>query len=370
MIKNILSALFIAIVIISALFIIFNIYAKDFIVSRMESALGLKVGLEKVSLNFPLSVEFKNLKLGQDLSAERVSVAVNPFGFIAGKVLLDEVFIINPVINLEQSAQGKLNLSKLLKENKGKPMPVFATRIIIQNGTINFTDNKVASYGFRVSMNKINADVGKVMFPVTSLKTEFNISCELDRPQGQALGNLSLNGWLDFGHKSMDATFIIRDLEATYFTPYFGDFLSHRKLESATVNLTSQLKAQDNDLVVNNDLNLSGLKYAAQQEQAPGELPEFNLAKNALDLFTDRSGNLKLNFEIKTKLDHPEVSQEQLKKTILNAAMKNLVNQNPVDLMEKVSSIIQQASKYGKQMKDIFSGKAPQQDAQPSDQKQ
>ncbi len=357
MIKNILIALFIAVVIITAIFIVFNIYGKDFIISRMESALGVKVGLDKISLNFPLSIELKGLKLGQSLSAERVSVAVNPLGFIAGKVLLDQIRITGPVINLEQSAQGKLNLPKLGKGNKVKLPQIFASRIVIQKGCVNFTDYKIAPEGFKISLNKINVNAAKVMLPLTSLKTKINASCELNSPDGQVLGRLALNGWVDFVPKDMDAVFTVKDLEAIYFTPYFGDFLSHRKLLSAMVNLTSGLKAKNNELAISNDLNLSNLRYA-QEEPGPGELPEFNLAKNALDLFTDRNGNLKLAFEIKTKLDNPNISQEQLKKVILNAAMQNLASQNPVDIFEKVSSIIEQASKYGKKMKDIFSGKS------------
>ncbi|MFA6350165.1 MAG: DUF748 domain-containing protein [Candidatus Omnitrophota bacterium] len=358
MIKNILKALFVAVAIIAAIFVVFNIYAKDFIVGRVENAYGIKVGLEKISLNFPLSVELRGLKLGQALSAGRINVAVNPFGFIAGKILLDKVLIVDPIVAIEQSSQGKLNLPKF-SENKGKTVQIFASRIIIKNGVVDFTDKKVVPEGFKVVLNKINVDAAKVMLPPTSLKTKFNASCEMDRPDSQVLGKLALNGWVDFGSKDAEAVFTMQGLEATYFTPYFGDFLSSRKLESATVDLVSQLKARNNDLTVNNDFNLSNLKYAQEEDiPGPGELPEFDLTKKTLDLFTDRSGNLKLSFEIKTKLDQPGISQEELKKIMLNAAMKNLANQDPVDIFQKVSSIIEQASKYGKQMKDIFTGKA------------
>jgi len=369
MIKNILSGIFVAIVIIAAVFIVFNIYAKDLVVSRMQSALGVKVGLEKISLNFPLSVELKGLELGSILSAERIKAAINPFGFIAGKVLFDEIRVSGAVVNLEQSSQGKLNLPVFAAGGKGKSPQVFASRIIIQNGIINFTDYKVSPQGFKVSMNKINADIAKAMLAPTSLKIKMDASCEIAGSSTQPLGGLALKGWVDFGPKDMDAVFTIKALEAVYFTPYFGNFLSSKILESATVNLVSQLKAKDNDLNISTDFNLSDLKYAPQDEPGSGELPEFSFSKNALDLFADKNGNLKLNFEIRTKMDRPHVSQEELKKIMLNAAVSALANQNPVDIFEKVGSIIEQASKYGKQMKDIFSGKTSP-EAQPADQNQ
>ncbi|MFH0917951.1 MAG: hypothetical protein V1830_02340, partial [Candidatus Omnitrophota bacterium] len=65
-------------------------------------------------------------------------------------------------------------------------------------------------------------------------------------------------------------------------------------------------------------------------------------------------GNLRLEFDIDTQLDNPSLNQEKLQKIILKAATKNLANQPPEQLIEKVSNLIDQYKGLGKELKGIF----------------
>ena len=116
------------------------------------------------------------------------------------------------------------------------------------------------------------------------------------------------------------------------------------------MDLNSTFKAQNNALEIITDFNLSKLAYENTQEQ---EL-SLDLAKNALDLFCDTKGNLHLEFKMNTQLDKPALSPEQIKKMILKAAMKNLANQSPQEIVNKVSSAIDKYKNIGKELKNIF----------------
>ena len=79
-----------------------------------------------------------------------------------------------------------------------------------------------------------------------------------------------------------------------------------------------------------------------------------DLTKNALDIFTDAKGNLRLEFDIDTQLDNPALNQEKVQKIILKAAAKNLADQPPQQLIEKVANVIDQYKGLGKELKAIF----------------
>jgi Domain of Unknown Function (DUF748) len=192
--------------------------------------------------------------------------------------------------------------------------------------------------------------VAKVSLPVTSLATDFNLSAQLTNPAGKVFGGIVFSGWLDYLAKDMDAKLEVKDLDVTNFSPYYGNFISNKKLLSAKLNLGSTFKAKSNALNIVTDLNLSNLVY----EEAEGQQMDLDLAKNALDIFTDTDGNLHLVFNIDTKLDNPALSQDKLKKIILKAAMKNLSSQSPQQIVDKVSSVIEKFKGYGKELKDIF----------------
>ena len=331
-----------------------SLFAKQIVVQQIEQSLRLPVTLDSLNVGFPLSIKLNKLSVGDLFKADAISVAPNILGFLAGKVVLSGVTLVNPVINLERLADGSLNLPKL--EQKGKNPQVYLTSLTIKNGRFIFTDRKVDPAGYKIILAKLNCRISKEMLPPTSLKANLKISADLFTPESRKLGSAALNGWLDFGPKDMDALLTIKDLDLTYFSPYYGNFISNKKILSAKLNINTILKAENNNLNILTDFKLSNLTYA-QETQAEGEPPEINFTKNALEFFTDSQGNLNLEFEINTKLDHPSVSIEQLKKVILRAAAKNLSNQSPDELIKKVNDNIDQFKAIGKTLKNIFKGK-------------
>ena len=255
--------------------------------------------------------------------------------------------ITEPVVNLVQSAEGKLNLPVL--EQKGKGLKIYPTSLNLRDGKIIFTDRKVSPAGYQVIVNKLYIKVSKVSLPLQSLATNFDLSAQLDTPLGEAFGKITFSGWLDYLAKDMDAKLEVKEMDVTNFSPYYGNFISNKKLLSANLNLGSTFKAKNNALNIITDLNLTNLVYEKTEEQLGLEL-----AKNTLDLFTDAFGNLNLVFDIDTKLDNPAITQDKLKKIILKAAMKNLSSQSPEQLVDKVSKVIDQYKNIGKELKSIF----------------
>ncbi|MCX5669410.1 MAG: DUF748 domain-containing protein, partial [Candidatus Omnitrophica bacterium] len=217
-------------------------------------------------------------------------------------------------------------------------------------GKIIFTDKKASVEGFQVIINKLNIKVAKVALPITSLATNFSVNGELLSQQAEAFGKIAFSGWLDYLAKDLDAELELKELDVTKFSVYYGNFISARKLSSARLDLISTFKARHNALQIITKFNLSNLVYAQAQEQQL----DLDLMKNALDLFTDLKGNLSLEFNIDTLLDNPALSQEKIKRIILKAAMKNLSNQSPQQLMDKVATVIDQYKGIGKELKAIF----------------
>lgn len=328
--------------------ILIAVYAPRVIEQQIEQNLKLKASLGKVSLNLPFTITLEKLEIGNLASIRKISLSPNLVALLFGKIVIHGLTVLEPVINLEQSAGGKLNLPVL--EQKGKPPAIYLTSFNLRDGKIIFTDKKVVSDGFQVIVNKLNIKVAKVALPITSLATNFSVSAQLLSSGGKPFGEIVFHGWLDFLAKDLDAELEVKELDVTKFSAYYGNFISNRKLSSARLDLISTFKAKNNVLQIATKLNLSHLIYAQAQEQQL----DLDLMKNALDLFTDSDGNLGLEFNIDTLLDNPALSQEKIKKIILKAAMKNLSNQPPQQLINKVATVIDQYKGLGKELKAIF----------------
>jgi uncharacterized protein involved in outer membrane biogenesis len=341
---------------IACLFILLNaalpLFAKRIIIQQIEENLSVKASLYRVSITPPLSVNLIKLKIGDIFEADRVSVSPSLLGLLVGKLVFSSVEIINPVIVINQSKEGRLNIPQP-KQSNASPPRVYLTALAVRNGKLVFSDEKISSPAFKTVLERINADISKVAFPPQSLKTNFKVSLDFSREQGGRIGSALFSGWLDWFPKNMDASLKIDNLDITYFSPYYGDFISSRELLSAKLNTNTAFKSSNNALSVFTNFRLSDIAYAKKDDLSP---PSINLVQNALDFFTDPHGNLDLDFEIDTRMDSPGITIPQLQKLILKAAAKNLARQDPQDLIEKISDNIEQFKSFGKYLKKEFKG--------------
>lgn len=346
--KVIIWVFAVLLVIFLAASILTAVYAPRIVEQQIEQNLKLKTSLRKISLSLPFTITLEGLEIGNLASVKKVSLSPNLIGLLFGKIVIHGLNVVEPVINLVQSADGKLNLPVL--GQSGKPPAVYLTSLRVQNGKVIFTDRKVTPEGFQAIVDKLNVKVAKVALPITSLATNFKISAELVNAGGKAFGNIVFGGWLDYPAKDMDAKLEVKDLDAVNFSPYYGNFISSKKLIKAMLDLNSTFKAKNNALEIITDFNLSKVVYEKAEEQQL----DLNLMQDTLDFFTDADGNLKLEFKIDTALDNPALSQEKIRKIILKAAAKNLSRQSPEQLVDKVTGAINKYKDLGKELKSIF----------------
>jgi uncharacterized protein involved in outer membrane biogenesis len=331
--------------------ILIGIYAPKIVEQQIEQNLKLKAHLGKIGLSLPFTITLEKLEIGDLARIKKISFSPNLIALLFGKIVIHGLHIVEPVINLEQSADGKLNLP-VPPEQKGKAAPaIYLTGLNLANGKIIFTDKKVTPEGFKVIVDKLNLKVAKVSLPVTSLATKFKLSAKLANSTGKYFGNINFSGWLDYLAKNMDAKLEVKDMDVANLACYYGNFISNKKLSQAMLDLNSSLKAQNNALQIITHFNLSKLIYeSAEQEQ----WLNLDLTKNALDFFTGADGNLHLEFRIDTLLDNPALSQQKIYSIILKAAAKNLANQSPEFLADKAANLVDKYKGLGKQLKGIF----------------
>ena len=337
--KIIIAILIIIIIILSFLAVFISRYGKDILVQQIEKNLQLKVSLESASFSLPLGLNIKKLKVGDLLVAEEISFSVNPLGLLAGKIILDGLTITEPVITLEQSEQGRLNLPALSqKKSKSNILP---TGIVIRNGKFIFIDRKIDPAGFKTIIDKINFYLVKANLIPMSLRANYSLSGVFTDTHSKVLGDLKGKGWLDFGAKDMDGNLEIKDLNVAYFEPYYGDFISEKKLLAAVLNLKADLKSKNNDLSALCHFLLSNLIY----QEAPQITKEKQtIFSDPLDLFIDAQGRIALDFTLRTEFDNPRFNVSKFKSVISKAAGKTLSKQ-PGKIIERVGNTFEQFRK-------------------------
>jgi len=348
------------IVILFIIYIVLNIsvkvVGKKLIISQIEKNLNTPADLKGLSISFPLSLNIRGLDIQGLFRADSLSASPSILGFLTGRIVLNELKIVRPVITIEKSPDGKLNFA--LPEPKGKQPPLLLAGLKIRNGRVRFTDRKADGSADTLALNSINVSISKIAFPITSFFTRFNISALLGDTEGNSKGKFLASGWIDFRPKNMDGSIELKDVDATYLAPYYKKIISTEKLLSAKLNFTSDLQAKNNNLLAKCHLEFSDIIYAKPAEtETETKTPSFDFFSNALDLFSGPAGKINLDFTIGTKLDNPKLDLISLKGTIAQAAAQNIANQPVGNVIDKIKNNVEQFKELGKSLEKMFKKK-------------
>ena len=329
--------------------VIFILFGKTIVAGQIEKTLKLKASLGSLTVRFPLTVSFKDSEIKDLIKADSISLSPSLLGFLVGRVVLNNLAIERPVITVSRDAQGKFNLPVL--EQKGKQPPVLMAGLKISDGRLIFTDNKINPEGYQVIVDKINVDISKVTLPPASLSTNFKVSAILLDREGNPAGEAGLNGWIDFGPKDMDGRLELKDIEAASLAPYLQDMIKVKKLLSARIGLSADLKAKNNNLSAKCHVEFSRQARLDKQDSSS------DIASDVLSIFSDDAGNMAFDFTINTKLDNPRLNSLNMKGIIGQAAVDNIASQPAENVIEKVKDTVEKFKDIGDSFKDIFKKK-------------
>ncbi len=361
--KIVVLLFFIALIVFAGLALWVKFSGKAFVEKQISQNSKMQTTIQKISLAVPLRVTIEGLQVGDLARVQTIACSPNLLALVAGKIVLDGLTIIKPEITLRQSQDGSLNIPVF--EQKGKPPQIFVNGLTVKEGKVTYTDYKVDPAGFVITVDAIKADVSRISFPFTQLKTDVSASAEFFGKSDEKIGSFNVQGWFNLLSKDLNMTIRSNDVQVTYFAPYYGDFLSKRKLTSVKLGLVNTCTAVHNELEIVSDLKLSDFVYAPDQSaESNPEGRQLNMFTDALDIFRDAKGDLSLRFVIHTKLDKPAVSIEEIKKAVFAAALKNLQSQPPEQVIQKVVDTVSKFKAFGKEMKKMFQSGQEEQDAQ------
>jgi hypothetical protein len=328
----------------------FILFGRKIICRQVERSLGLKTNFEGISFALPLSISVRNLRLGDLFSAETVSVSPSIAGFLAGKIILNEVRLSGPKFTLVKGPDGGLALPQFKSDKpSGRQPQLFLLGLKIRDGKLTFIDKQIDPAGHTVKMENISVDIAKRIFPPTSRYVNFRLSLNLLDTTGRPTGEARAWGWVDFGPKDMQGKLQIKDMDVTTLLPYCQGFISSRKLAAARLNFNAEPQAKDNDLIIPCSIVVDRIAY----EKEEGTI---DLAGKTIEIFSDDTGKVTFNFTLRTKLDKPYIDPKSLKAIFAQAALNNLANQDPASLYKKVKDTAEEFEDLGKTFKKIFKG--------------
>jgi len=317
------------------LFVFINTKGKDVIAESIKKNLGVEASIESLTLKFPFNIEIKNFKCA-DISFKKANLFLgmpDPFRF---RIILNKVSIDGLNMKITKNKEGVVFLPLPAKSRPAgqkeirKEVPVsqaaraekkeLAIKLhkgYINNGVVEFIDltgKKPVNIIFENVILKLNN------FSYPKL-TKFYITLEsaLKTDKGISEEAVSIDGWLDYFHKNMDADLNLNAIDYTSFSEYYPSFWKPDNLgiKEAYLSLQANLKSKDNNLIIDSILSLDKIEFIEDE----GEYSDNrDLIRTMIAFIQGDKEKATLNLRFKTKMDSPHLDFSSIKDSLPGSA--------------------------------------------------
>jgi hypothetical protein len=319
----------------------------------IERSLNKRVTIQAIDYVFPATFELTGFRIEEkegrfdketSFYADHIRLVVSPMSLSRRMLLLDKVSVQNAEVTIRKYAGHLAHaLSDTLKkrgESAGKekgpakpaprPLPLEIREFILRDSYFRFIDYDVDASGFVVTLERIDAQVNRIHFPLTSKRTTYKVDAHMPQGRDQKPAEIHAAGWTVFATRDTDTNISAKGIFIPYFKPYYIQ-VTPALIEDGYLDARVNLRLEENNLKLNADLELAGLLFSSYEQ----ENQLFGLkADEILAFLKDRSGKLKFQFVSEWNIADRSASARNTIRKSIEKSLKNTVLGNLGNILE------------------------------------
>lgn len=242
---------------------------KEQILAEVRKTLNRPVSYEKgvFSLRFGPSFTFTKVVVRDRdgvstlLKTDRVTFRLALFPLLEKKVVLKEMTLLRPYLNLSRDRAGTLNIADLLEERPGEEVPLRVKGMRIKNGYVRFVDAFASTQPLTHAVEELDLYLSDIARDETC---KFEITAIL-AGEGKR-GALSLGGKArlaargkPFTDSRISARILLKDIDAGRFWPYYSRFVPFQRL-AGHLDTETTIKGKLSEFTAEGSFRLAGLR--------------------------------------------------------------------------------------------------------------
>lgn len=315
--RTIGSVIIILAAIFGLVYLFLIVTGKAIIAQEIENFTHKKTTIGYFNLSPSFNLELKDVKIEGLGKIKSVSVSSNLLGFFTGRLIFNSVKIVSPeftfvkapavVVSGEKTSEDPI-LPAVPAKPKGigiRLLPIGFRKIVVENGAVNYVDQTISANGIKIVLKNINCKIISLYFYPRPIATSFELKGKIPWREGQDVGQVIIDGWINFFKKDLQVTLKIKDIDAVYLSPYYSAWvdLEKARIEKAKLNFTIDANGLNNSINADCHLELTDM-VRKPLEPGQGEEKASKLTNKVLDMFKAADqGKVELKFSIKTKMD-------------------------------------------------------------------
>ncbi len=228
---------------------------KDVIISTVEKALNRRVTYKTGSFSLGNGASFiftKAAIMEKDgstvfVSSGRIDIRIALLPLLEKRLVLKEVRLTNPYINLIRFENGKFNFSDILEGN-GEGIPLLIRSVRIRNGSARFADRAISQQGVNFSLNNIDLFLSRLIRGKSSI---FRLSATIPEKAGN--GKIVVSGTANLPSRNkplhdtdLDIQVTAANLDTSRYWDYYSRYVPFRKI-LGNIDIDSTFKGKLTD---------------------------------------------------------------------------------------------------------------------------
>ncbi len=316
-----------------------NSKGKELVKSYIADTYNTEAHIGQINLSFPFTVVIKDFSCG-DVSFSEAFLQLDRIKFspvtpIFRKLQVDGVKVKvirqkgevsikpfwhyrvtkSPEVPLlkKTDPQRKVDLASPVTEGASSPsappIPLVIKEVVLNNMTVDYTDYTFVP-PIELSLHKTNVRLKDFNLPQL-LMFYFDVTSSLESRSRDMPDILKAKGWIDWFYKNMDATVKVNRFDYLAFDKQYPQGFKAYDLDvtKAFLSLAADLKAQDNDLVINGEVIFDEVEF----KEVPLNPDKVESLKNALLVLKKKDGSPYFELpQLTTKFDHPKIDMDQV----------------------------------------------------------
>jgi uncharacterized protein involved in outer membrane biogenesis len=242
---------------------------KDVIITTVEKALNRRVTYKSGSFSLGNGAFFVFTRaaiMEKDgstvfVSSGRIDISIALLPLLEKRLVLKEVRLEKPYINLEHFKNGKFNFSDILEGNR-EGIPLLIRSVRIRNGSATFSDQAISQQGVNFSLNNIDLFLSRLIRGKSSI---FRLSATIPEKAGN--GKIVVSGTAKLPSKnkplhdtSLDIQVTAANLNAAPYWDYYSRYVPFRKI-LGNIDIDSDFKGKLSDFSSSGTAKVTGLYF-------------------------------------------------------------------------------------------------------------
>lgn len=240
------------------------------------------------------------------LQIEEIKIYPYVSSLLKRSIKINRISIIKPYLVIYRSYQAKIFLplppietrrEKEDKEKESHPISIYIENINIEEGKIQFEDEKVSGPPALIRFYALRLGIKNINYPLISINSPITLETKIKGNDRD--GSLETKGWINIKSMDMETDLKVHNMEIKIFEPYYRKKIS-AEIEKGYINMNTRISIKNKFIDAPGEIEIVDLNI--NEKGTIFYIP----AKILISRLKDRANRIKLKFHVSGNMNDPK----------------------------------------------------------------